>query len=120
MNLIKNEEYVDKLRCRRTEILRTLEHIHDEQRTVAENKTWIDKAAYVSRCNLLDSLAEWYADEATRVDAALIRIDEGRYGVCCACHAPIESHRLEAVPEAAFCAECQVTREALAEVEHEL
>lgn len=120
MNPIKNEEYVDKLRGRRTEVLRTLEHVHNEQRSVDENKTWIDKAAYVSRCHLLDSLAEWYADEATRIEAALTRITEGRYGVCCACHAPIESHRLEAVPAAAFCAECQATREALAEVEHEL
>jgi RNA polymerase-binding transcription factor len=120
MNLIKHEEYIDKLRSRRTAIVRTLEHVHNEQRTVDENKTWIDKAAYVSRCHLLDNLAKWYANEATRIDAALIRITEGRYGVCCACHGPIEPHRLEAVPEAAFCAECQATREALAEAEHEL
>ena len=87
---------------RRGEIIRTLEHVQKEQRTVDENKEWIDRAAYESRCQLLDSLADWYVHETTRIDDALTRITEGRYGVCLGCHAPIEPHRLETAPDAAF------------------
>ena len=120
MNLCRNEAYVDKLRKRRNEIMRTLDHVHKEQREVDDNKEWIDRAAYMSRCHLLDSLAHWYADESARIDEALIRVSEGRYGVCLSCRAPIESHRLETAPEAAFCAACQSVREALAEARREL
>ena len=120
MNASGNELYVDRLIKRRNEIMRTLEHLQTEQRTVNENKDWIDQAAYVSRCHLLDGLADWYTNETARVDDALIRISENRYGICLACHTPIELHRLEITPEAAFCAECQKTREALAGAEIEL
>ena len=120
MNPTKNQEYVGKLRRRRNEIMRTLEHVQTEQRTMDQNKDWIDQAAYLSRCHLLNSLADWYANETARVDDALIRIREGRYGVCIGCRAAIEPHRLETTPEAAFCVECQRLREGLAEVENEL
>ena len=113
MIAIKNEPYYDKLKKRRGEIMRTLEHVQDEQRTVDENTEWIDRAAYESRCQLLDNLADWYADERKRTDAALIRITEGKYGVCLACQEPIEPHRLETVPEAVFCAGCQKLRKQL-------
>ena len=46
MNAIKNEAYYNKLKNRRGEIIRTLEHVQKEQRTVDENKEWIDRAAY--------------------------------------------------------------------------
>src|SRR4029434_299595 len=94
MNAIRNEAYYNKLKNRRGESIRTLEHVQKEQRTVDENKEWIDRAAYESRCHLLDSLADWYVHETTRIDDALTRITEGRYGVCLGCHEPIETHRL--------------------------
>ena len=113
MNTIKNEAFYNKLKTRRGEIIRTLEHVQKEQRTVAENKEWIDRAAYESRCQLLDSLADWYVHETTRIDDALTRITKGRYGSCLGCLEAIEPHRLEIAPDAAFCAECQKIREEL-------
>ena len=35
-------------------------------------------AAYESRCHLLDSFADWYVHELTRVDHALTRITQGK------------------------------------------
>jgi RNA polymerase-binding transcription factor DksA len=116
MIAIENERYCEELRKRRSKTIRTLEHLQNEQRTVDENKDWIDKAAYESRCHLLGSLASWYANETARINAALKRITEGKYGVCLGCRAPIAVHRLETAPEAAFCAECQRTREDLTAV----
>ncbi|HEY2702446.1 MAG TPA: TraR/DksA C4-type zinc finger protein [Candidatus Dormibacteraeota bacterium] len=45
------------------------------------------------------------------VDAALQRVDEGRYGICEACGKPIPDERLEAVPAARYCVEDQARRE---------
>ncbi len=91
----------------------TLEHVRKEQRTVNDNKDWIDHAAYRSRVELLDNLTDWYVKEAARIDGALSRIAEGLYGVCLGCREPIAPDRLETAPEAAFCAECQNSREEL-------
>ena len=114
MIAIRNEQFFEKLRKRRSETMRTLEHLETERRTVDENKDWIDKAAYNSRCHLLASLADWYANETSRINAALRRITEGRYGVCLGCREPIDARRLETAPAADFCADCQKSREELA------
>lgn len=41
------------------------------------------------------------------VDGALARLDDGSYGTCARCGRPIASERLEALPWAAHCIECQ-------------
>jgi DnaK suppressor protein len=41
------------------------------------------------------------------VDAALARLDAGTYGRCTSCGNPIAPERLEALPWAAFCIDCQ-------------
>ena len=43
------------------------------------------------------------------VDAALARIDAGTFGNCTRCGKPIAAERLEALPWAAFCIDCQRT-----------
>ncbi|HEX6173838.1 MAG TPA: TraR/DksA family transcriptional regulator [Candidatus Binatia bacterium] len=109
----KTDKCYEKLQKRQGEITRTLEHVQKERRTVEENKKWIDKAAYQSRCHLLDRLADWYLKETTIIQQALMRISEGRYGICVACREPIEPQRLETAPEAEFCAQCQKLRESV-------
>jgi DnaK suppressor protein len=41
------------------------------------------------------------------IDQALLRIEEGSYGVCARCGRPIDERRLEAMPTARYDAECQ-------------
>ena len=41
------------------------------------------------------------------VDAALARIDAGTFGRCTACGEPIAEARLDALPWAALCIDCQ-------------
>ncbi len=41
------------------------------------------------------------------VDAALARLDDGTFGTCLRCERPIAAERLEALPWAAHCIECQ-------------
>jgi RNA polymerase-binding protein DksA len=44
------------------------------------------------------------------VDAALARLDAGTYGRCTSCGKDIAAERLEALPWAAFCIDCQRTK----------
>ena len=41
------------------------------------------------------------------IDQALLRIEEGSYGVCARCGKPIDERRLEAMPTARYDAACQ-------------
>ncbi len=41
------------------------------------------------------------------IEEALARLDAGTYGVCTSCHVPIAPGRLEALPWAALCIDCQ-------------
>ena len=52
----------------------------------------------------LDRMAEETLEE---IDAALKRLDDGTYGICVDCSGPIASERLEALPTAARCLQCQ-------------
>lgn len=47
------------------------------------------------------------------IDAALDRLDAGRYGTCRDCGASIDPHRLEALPEVTRCVTCASQREGL-------
>ncbi len=46
-----------------------------------------------------------------QVDAALARLDAGTYGICENCGKEIGSRRLEALPYATLCVECQAKME---------
>lgn len=45
-----------------------------------------------------------------RVDRALAKLDEGTYGTCDACGAPIDPRRLARYPESTVCASCPLPR----------
>jgi RNA polymerase-binding transcription factor DksA len=47
------------------------------------------------------------------INAALARIQNGRYGSCVQCHEPIAVGRLEILPAAALCMSCQQRAENL-------
>ncbi len=52
-------------------------------------------------------LSERESQMVADIDQALLRIDEGSYGVCARCGKEIPERRLEAVPTARYDAECQ-------------
>lgn len=45
------------------------------------------------------------------IDQALLRMDEGTYGICARCGQPINERRLEAIPTARYDAACQAAIE---------
>ena len=46
-----------------------------------------------------------------KINHALVRIEEGTYGICESCEAPIAEARLEAKPSVSLCIDCQESRE---------
>jgi RNA polymerase-binding transcription factor DksA len=67
---------------------------------------WEDRAALVAAAAELGHLADNERLELERIGAALARLDEGTWGRCLACGAPIAEKRLRLVPEATRCGRC--------------
>jgi DnaK suppressor protein len=53
------------------------------------------------------ALRERNEQHLAAVDAALARLEAGAYGLCESCGKPIAPERLEALPSAALCIDCQ-------------
>ena len=66
-----------------------------------------DAAGQNQRSELIDAQQQRDRDELAQVDAALLRLDEGRYGDCRDCGEPISLQRLQVQPAALRCAACQ-------------
>jgi DnaK suppressor protein len=56
------------------------------------------------------ALLEAAREQAAALDAALLRLEAGRYGVCDRCGQPIGAERLAARPVAATCIRCAAGR----------
>ncbi len=61
---------------------------------------WVDYEA------IQTVVAEPVRRELSEIDAALQRINEGRYGTCQACGGPMGLQRMRAIPEARYCMGC--------------
>jgi DnaK suppressor protein len=53
------------------------------------------------------ALRERNADHLAQVEAALARLENGSFGLCIRCGTQIATERLEAIPWAAHCIDCQ-------------
>ncbi len=56
-------------------------------------------------------LGEQESQMVADIDQALLRIEEGSYGICVRCGEPIDERRLEALPTARYDATCQAAIE---------
>jgi DnaK suppressor protein len=56
-------------------------------------------------------LGERESQMVADIDQALLRMDEGGYGICVRCSKPIDERRLETLPAARYDAECQAAIE---------
>jgi DnaK suppressor protein len=70
-----------------------------------------DEAAEQQRAELDEAQARRDLDEVAELEAALKRLDAGRYGDCAECREPIALQRLLVQPAASRCASCQQAHE---------
>ncbi len=68
------------------------------------------QARYEHKIKILDEGGEQAISHSIkdirRITAALKRLEEGQYGLCCNCGVPIAEGRLDAIPETPFCTDC--------------
>jgi DnaK suppressor protein len=60
--------------------------------------------------DVADVVVVWSEEAANEIEAALARMDDGSYGICEQCAAPIRVERLVAIPHARYCVACQGRR----------
>ena len=112
MHNIKTISSSNRLRQRRENIDKTLQHLENERRQVEQNTQWMDRMAYQSRLRLLDRLSRWYHEEMCQIDQALGG-SKTNYRICSDCHEPIDARRLEVDRNARLCTECKEFRTSL-------
>ncbi len=59
----------------------------------------------------LEALGAQEIKRLNLIDAALSRVEDGRYGICMSCGKKIPRERLGAMPYAILCIECKATEE---------
>ena len=93
------------------------EHIRDDQNAALELsddgvKDTVDMSLMDVNKELALRLGERESQMVADIDQALLRIEEGSYGICARCGKLIEERRLEALPTARYDATCQAAIEA--------
>jgi DnaK suppressor protein len=101
----KLERTRGSLQRRREEILVRMGAVERDLRS-ARNPDSEERAVETENDPVLEGLDASGHEEIRQIDAALARIDDGSYGRCEACGAPIGSGRLEALPFATSCIDC--------------
>lgn len=91
----------------------------DQQRRLESARDVGDQALMDLERELGISLMEMRNRRRQSIDEALTRLHEGTYGVCAECGVEISERRLQAVPFAKLCVECQSRAELLEKIERE-
>jgi len=79
-------------------------------RVAEEDQAQVSHDEFISlRLNSLDYV------QLRLIEAALDRIEAGDFGICLGCEEPIPAKRLQAVPWAKFCVECQQSQSSMQE-----
>jgi DnaK suppressor protein len=84
-----------------------LEFIHQER-----EPELVERGQEAAREVLFERLDQLGKQEIEQIDAALMRIAKGTYGLCVDCGAHIGMARLNAIPAASLCIGCASSREA--------
>jgi DnaK suppressor protein len=113
MNADKLQHYKKLLLA---ELRRHARHVGEDQAAAIDAADdGAKESADVALRGVIQDLALKLGDQESQmvadIDQALLRIDEGSYGICVRCGKPIEERRLEALPTARYDAACQAAIE---------
>ena len=83
---------------------RTHQHVHQRQEPVSAK--FSEQSVEMDNQELVLNPDAEGKDELRQIEAALTRIEKGKYGLCVGCGEEINPDRLEAIPFAAQCIGC--------------
>lgn len=122
----RRQEVLQKmLIAKRQEIIKEIEGslgqslTEDQQRRLESARDVGDQALMDLERELGISLMEMRNRRRQSIDEALTRLHEGSYGICAECGVEISEKRLQIVPFAKLCVECQSREELLEKIEKE-
>jgi DnaK suppressor protein len=106
------EELRQILNHERNEALaRVREYRRDQEQEAATTPgDEMDVAQSLADVETHASLIDRVEERLKAIDSAFDRLEQGRYGVCAQCNEPIAVERLKVLPFAAYCVDCQQTR----------
>lgn len=109
MNKAERERYKKILMEKKEEIVAKLSEAYSESREVETGiaQDIADKAESSYTKEFLLSLSDAERKQLFLIDEALKRIEKDEYGICQMCQKNISKKRLNAVPWAPHCIECQ-------------
>ena len=109
MNKKETEKYrrllEDKKNSLSAEIAKT--RSAEEETTEESTQDIADKAVSSYTREFLYSLTDGERGTLLHIDDALARIEDGTYGFCLSCNTAMTEKRLNAVPWAPYCLDCQ-------------
>ncbi|MGH9326439.1 MAG: TraR/DksA family transcriptional regulator [Terriglobia bacterium] len=113
MDKKKSEVYRKQLLEKQEELLRLVSRSDQDGREADEEGTQdiADKAANAYTKEFLFHQSNDNRQILMLVNEALERIKGGSYGICVECHEEVQPKRLEAVPWARHCIECQAKQD---------
>ncbi len=113
MDKKKAEIHRKRLLAKQQELLRLVTKSEQDGRQADEEITQdiADKAANSYTKEFLFHQSDDHRRLLQLVNEALGRLKDGSYGLCVACHEEVQQKRLEAVPWARHCIECQEKQE---------
>jgi len=95
----RKAELAERISKIKADVTRGLDADSKEQATQLENQ------------EVLDALGNEGLEEIAKIDAVLLRMDNGTYGICVACATAIDNRRLEARPFSSRCIACATAAE---------
>jgi len=100
-----NEALRAELQAKKQELSARLERItaNLQRGFDADSK---EMAKELEDSEVVDALGNEARAEIAKISAALVRLDNGRYGTCVECSEPIEADRIKVYPYADECIEC--------------
>ena len=108
------ERYRKKLVEKRKEIIDEFQtNVNYRKESIADDGTQdiADKATMAYNKEFLFSLTDAEREMLQLVDEALARIEEKEFGFCDACSTELKTTRLDAIPWAKYCLNCQELQE---------
>ncbi len=93
-----------------SEIAERLRHARDEAQALHASDI-LDRVERVQEEDIEYALLGMKTETIQRIDEALRRLDEDEYGLCSECAQEISDRRLEALPFAIRCRECEESAE---------
>ncbi|AEE17504.1 TraR/DksA family transcriptional regulator [Treponema brennaborense] len=107
-------EMKEKLLEQKKEIIDSLLENNADFRQLVEGgeaRDCIDEASDVVDRKMLEALGTKDTNRLNAINAALSRIELGKYGLCMKCGKPIPEARLRAIPFAMLCIDCKAADE---------